>query len=135
MTAFSQTGTNNTDTVKCFTVPVVRQIINDLLTGDSAKAELGVTTQQLKLTKDIVNMKDSAINVLNQKEKDYRTTLDFERRKYAALEEYTKRVENNYNTVNKELKKVKFVSKVKTYGLVAGILTGIGAYLYYFKFN
>ena len=44
--AFSQTGTNN-QPVKCFPIPVVKQITKDLMSGDSAKAQLKLTEQQL----------------------------------------------------------------------------------------
>ena len=46
LTAFSQTGTSN-EPVKCFPIPVVKQITKDLLSGDSAKAQLKLTEQQL----------------------------------------------------------------------------------------
>ena len=46
LTAFSQTVTNNQQT-KCFPLPVVKKITKDLLSGDSAKAQLKLTENQL----------------------------------------------------------------------------------------
>ena len=53
LTAFSQTDTNK-EPVKCFPIPIVKQITKDLLSGDSAKAQLKLTEQQLYKTENIV---------------------------------------------------------------------------------
>lgn len=135
LTAFSQTGTDTLTSVKCFPIGVVRQIIKDLIIGDSAKTELNITNSQLTLTREQLIRQDSVISKYIDKESDYRKTLDFERKKYAALEEYTKTVEDNFNKVQKKYYTVKYISKVKTYVIGAGILTGIGAWIYYFKFR
>lgn len=132
LTAFSQTGIDTTESVKCFPITTVRQIIKDLIIGDSAKTELTFANTQLTLTREQLIRKDSTITKFIDKEADYKKALDFERQKYFALEDYTKRVESNYETVTKQLKTAKFVSKVKSYVIVAGILTGVAAY---FKFR
>ena len=67
--AFSQTGTNS-EPVKCFPIPVVKQITKDLLSGDSAKAQLKLTEQQLAETEKIVEKKDSVISVMRVKEEN-----------------------------------------------------------------
>ena len=54
--AFSQTGTNN-EPVKCFPIPVVKQITKDLISGDSAKAQLKLTELQLAETEKIIEKK------------------------------------------------------------------------------
>ena len=46
LTAFSQTGTNKVPT-KCFPIPTVKLIVKDLMSGDSAKAQLKLVEQQL----------------------------------------------------------------------------------------
>lgn len=132
LTAFSQTGTDTTESVKCFPITTVRQIIKDLIIGDSAKTELSFANTQLTLTREQLIRKDSTISKYIDKEADHKKAIDFERRKYSMLEEYTKTVEKNYETVTKQLKTTRFVSKVKSYVIVAGILTGVAAY---FKFR
>ena len=92
LTAFSQTGTNNQPT-KCFPIPVVKQITKDLLSGDSAKAQLVLTGQQLLETENKVVMKDSVISLLRIKETNYQTIIDAQNQKYSILEDHTKKVE------------------------------------------
>ena len=60
LTAFSQTGTNNQ--VKCFPVPVVKQIMKDLLSGYEAKLQLKLSDSLLVLTENKVKVQDSIIN-------------------------------------------------------------------------
>ena len=112
MTAFSQTGTNNQPT-KCFPIPVVKQITKDLLSGDSAKAQLKLTEQQLLETENKVVMKDSVISLLRIKEINYQTIIGAQDQKYSILENHTKKVELN-------LKKEKLKNKL-TSGL-AGVV-------------
>jgi hypothetical protein len=59
LTVFSQTDINNQQT-KCFSIPTVRKITKDLLSGDSAKAQLGLVNLQLFETKkkSIFNSED-----------------------------------------------------------------------------
>lgn len=106
LTAFSQTGTNNQPT-KCFPIPVVKQITKDLLSGDSAKAQLVLTGQQLLETENKVVMKDSIISLLRVKETNYQTIIDAQNQKYSILEDHTKKVEWN---LKKEKVKNKFTS-------------------------
>ena len=104
--AFSQTGTNS-EPVKCFPIPVVKQITKDLLSGDSAKAQLKLTEQQLAETEKIVEKKDSVISVLRVKEENYNAIIDAQKEKYSILEEHNKQVESDF----KKLKvKHKFTS-------------------------
>ena len=106
LTAFSQTGTNNQPT-KCFPIPVVKQITKDLLSGDSAKAQLKLTEQQLLKTENKVVMKDSVISLLRIKEINYQTIIGAQDQKYSILENHTKKVELN---LKKEKLKNKFTS-------------------------
>ena len=106
LTAFSQTGTNNQPT-KCFPIPVVKQITKDLLSGDSAKAQLVLTGQQLLETENKVLMKDSIISLLRVKETNYQTIIDAQNQKYSILENHTKKVEWN---LKKEKVKNKFTT-------------------------
>ena len=106
LTAFSQTGTNNQPT-KCFPIPVVKQITKDLLSGDSAKAQLKLTEQQLLETENKVVVKDSVISLLRVKETNYQTIIDAQNQKFSILEDHTKKVELN---LKKEKIKNKFTS-------------------------
>jgi len=103
LTAFSQTGTNN-EPVKCFPIPVVKQITKDLLSGDSAKAQLKLTEQQLSQTEKIVEKKDSVISIMRVKEENYNTIIAVQNEKYSILESHTKQLEW-------DLKKLKVKSK------------------------
>jgi hypothetical protein len=106
LTAFSQTGTNNQPT-KCFPIPIVKQITKDLMSGDSAKAVLKLTEQQLLETENKVIMKDSVITMLRDKESNYIKMLDAQNQKYSILEDHTKKVEW-------DLKKEKVKNKFKS---------------------
>lgn len=92
LTAFSQTGTSN-EPVKCFPIPVVKQITKDLLSGDSAKAQLKLTEQQLAQTEKIVEMKDSVITIMRIKEENYNVIIEAQNQKYSILESHTKQLE------------------------------------------
>lgn len=119
LTAFSQTGTNNQPT-KCFPIPVVKQITKDLMSGDSAKAQLKLTEDQLLETENKVVMKDSIITLLRIKEDNYQTIIKAQEQKYTILEDHTKKVEL-------QLKKEKFKNKFTTIisGVVVATLTFI----------
>ena len=119
LTAFSQTGTNNQPT-KCFPIPVVKQITKDLLSGDSAKAQLKLTEQQLLKNENKVVMKDSVISLLRIKEINYQTIIGAQDQKYSILENHTKKVELN---LKKEKIKNKFTSGLA--GVVIITLTSL----------
>lgn len=112
LTVFSQKDTSNT---KCFTIPVVRLIMKDLLSGDSAKANLKLTEQQLLETEKKILIKDSIINTLRLKEANYQTIITSEKEKFDLMEKYSKRLEVD---LKKEKVKNKFKSIVGT-GIIA----------------
>lgn len=115
-TAFSQVDTDSTQ--KCFPIPVVRQIMKDLITGDSAKAQLKLTELQLTETEKKVGLKDSIITTLRTKELNYISQIEFEKQKFEIVDKYSKRLET-------DLKKEKVKNKYKsTLGTIAiAILT------------
>ena len=117
--SFSQSVTDTTP-VKCFPIPVCKLIAKDLLSGDSAKALLKVTEEQLKQTELKVAFKDTVISIMKLKESNYESIIGMERTKYSILEDHTKKVELM-------LKKEKVKSKFK--GIVS---VGIIATLTYF---
>lgn len=103
--AFSQTDTSKTE--KCFPIPVVKQIMKDLLSGDSAKAQLKLTEVQLVDTEKKVILKDSIITTLRTKESNYQTIIDSEKQKFEIMEKYSKKLEF-------DLKKEKVKNKFKS---------------------
>lgn len=112
-TVFSQTDTSNN--TKCFPIPVVRQIMKDLISGDSAKAELKLTEAQLVETEKKVVFKDSVITTLRLKEVNYLTIIDAEKQKFKIVEDYSKKLEWD---LKKEKVKGKFKSILGT-GVIA----------------
>ena len=112
--AFSQTDTSKVE--KCFPMPVVKQIMKDLISGDEAKAQLKLTEQQLIETEKKVSLKDSVISTLRLKEVNYQTIIDSEKQKFEIMEKYSKKLEFD---LKKEKVKNKFKSIVGTGVIVA----------------
>jgi len=104
LTAFSQKGTDSIPS-KSFPIPVVKLIVKDILSGDSAKAQLKITNQQLEETKKIVSMKDSVINKLELKNSNSEIIINSERDKFKIIDEQLKKTE-------RELKKERIKTKI-----------------------
>ena len=102
LTAFSQTGTDNQ--VKCFPVPVVKQIMKDLLSGDEAKLQLKLSDSLLRMTENKVIIQDSIISDMKLKEENYQKELKLAQDKLVITEEYNHQLE-------KDLKKQKVKNK------------------------
>ena len=107
LTAFSQTDTSKKESVKCFPVSTVKQIIKDLKSGDEAKSQLKLSDSLLVVTESKVVLKDSVINTMKTKETNYIKIIDTQNEKYNVLEGYSKRLEW-------DLKKEKVKSKFKS---------------------
>lgn len=120
LTAFSQKGTDSIPS-KSFPIPVVKMIVKDILSGDSAKAQLKITNEQLMETKKIVVLKDSVINKLEIKNANSELIISSERDKYKIADEQLKKTE-------KELRKEKIKTKIFKSLTTVGILV-IGALL------
>ena len=116
LTVFSQSDT--TTNTKTFPIPVVRQIMKDLLSGDSAKAQLEITEKQLLETEKKVVLKDSVISILREKEANYIKIIDSEKQKFNIVENYSKKLEWD---LKKEKVKNKFKSVIGV-GII-GVLT------------
>lgn len=112
MTVFSQKGTDSIPS-KTFPIPVVKLIVKDLLSGDSAKAQLELTKKELQKTVKIVQLKDSVIYGLSMKNENFENIIKLERDKFKLLEVQTKKVE-------RELK----IQKIKS--RIFGSLTTVG---------
>ena len=89
--------------------------MKDLISGDSAKAELKLTETQLVQTEKKVVLKDSVITTLRLKEVNYLTIIDAEKEKFRIVEDYSKKLEWN---LKKEKVKGKFKSILGT-GVIA----------------
>jgi hypothetical protein len=116
LTAFSQIDTNNQPT-KCFPIPLVKKITKDLISGDSAKAQLILVEQQLSETINKSIKQDSIINLLMVKDTNNQIIIGAQDEKYSILENHTKKVELN-------LKKEKVKTKITSYlsGTILAIL-------------
>jgi len=117
--AFSQTDTSKVE--KCFPIPVVKQIMKDLVSGDEAKAQLKLTEQQLLETEKKVSLKDSVISTLRLKEVNYQTIIDSEKEKFDIMEKYSKKLEF-------DLKKEKVKNKFKSI-LGTGVIVALSFFL------
>ena len=93
LTASSQVDTSKL--VKCLPVTTVRQIIKDLLSGDSAKLQLQLTESQLIETEKKLHLKDSIINTMKDKEKNYLTIQEYNKEQLILLNNYSTKVEND----------------------------------------
>lgn len=111
--ASSQTDTSTN--TKCFPIPVVRQIMKDIVSGDAAKEQLKLTEVQLSKTEKKVVLKDSVIYTLRLKEANYITMVDAEKQKFQIMESYSKKLEWD---LKKEKVKGKFRSILGT-GVIA----------------
>jgi hypothetical protein len=123
LTVFSQKDTTNK--IKCFTIPVAKQIAKDLLSGDSAKALLKLTETQLDSTIRKTYIQDSIIGIYKQKIENYDTIIVYERNKFNTLQSYTNKLEI-------DLKKEKVKSKFLRWGTGA-LLLCLGVVTYILK--
>lgn len=105
LTVFSQTDTTNN--TKCFPIPVVKQIMKDILSGDSAKAQLKLVEGEVVELEKKVSLKDSVVTALRAKESNYLTIIDSEKQKFQIMETYSKKLEW-------DLKKEKVKNKFKS---------------------
>jgi len=113
LTVFSQSATD-TLPVKSFPIPIVKLIVKDLISGDSAKAELKLANQQLVVMEDKVKLKDSVIFTMDIKEKNYLKIIDNERQKYGVMENYSKTLQKD---LRRERVKNKFTKLVSGAGM------------------
>ena len=113
MTAFSQQDTSIK--TKCLPVSVFKLIAKDLLSGDSAKAELKIANEHISGLETKVSFKDSVINAMKVKETNYIKIIDAQNQKYDVMEKYSKKLEWD---LKKEKVKGKFKSILGT-GVIA----------------
>ena len=117
------TTTQAQDTIK-IPAPVAKQIVLDLISGDSAKAELELTQQQLILTNKVVVLKDSIISNYVQKCNIYDERITNEQAKFNVQGLYVNQLEKNTKKLKAKLIFTKIVS--------GAIISSLG-YLYLTK--
>ncbi len=125
-TCFSQTVTKSyTDTQKIvLPVPVAKQIVIDLLRGDSAFAQLKMSNQHIIELENMVSLKDSVIDKMKLKEENYNLIILDERKK-------TEIYQKELKITQKELKRIK--AKRTFTNIISGVLIGTLTYLYITK--
>jgi hypothetical protein len=121
LTAFSQKGTVDSIPTKTFTLPVVKAIVKDLMSGDSAKKQLILSEKELALTKNIVSLKDSVIISLEKKVENQKLITQEEKNRGDVIE-------NQLNISNKELKKEKFKNKLTKF-VSSGLIVALSVLL------
>jgi hypothetical protein len=99
LTAFSQQDTD-TIPVKIFPIPTVKLIIEDIIKGDSAIAELKLVNEELELANKTIVDSREVINNLKLKHSISEQAFNYEREKYKTLESYT-------NIIQEDLKQEK----------------------------
>jgi transketolase len=118
ITVYSQ----DTSDAICMPTDVAKQIAEDLIVGDSAKAMLVLTEEELSITKDKLSFKDSIILISKMKEINLNDQLRNEKKKteaYTALYEDSKK---QYATLAKEYKKYKVKKKITNVFYTAGLV-------------
>ena len=125
-TCFSQTVTKSyTDTQKIvLPVPVAKQIVIDLLRGDSAFAQLKMSNQHIIELENVVSLKDSVIDKMKLKEENYNLIISDEKKK-------TEIYQKELKITQKELKRIK--AKRTFTNIISGVLIGTLSYLYITK--
>jgi len=103
------TTTQAQDTIK-IPAPVAKQIVLDLISGDSAKAELGLAQQQLTLTNKVVVLKDSIISSYIQKCNIYDERITNEQAKFNVQGLYVNQLEKSNKKLKVKLAFTKIVS-------------------------
>ena len=119
--AFAQTPAQ--DTVK-IPAPVAKQIVKDLIGGDSAKAELKLANEQIVLLNQKVVLKDSIISGHVQKGIMYEERIKNEQLKFETQGLWVK-------DLQKENKKLK--TKLTFTKIISGVFVGSLTYLYIMK--
>jgi len=116
-------GNAQQDTVK-IPVHIAKQIVKDLVSGDSAKAELSLCNENVTLLEKKVVLKDSIISGHVQKGILYEDRIKNEQLKFDAQQKWVDQLRKD----NKKLKTKLVFTKI----LGTAIIGGLG-YLYFTK--
>jgi hypothetical protein len=125
---FSFTSTAQDSSV-CMPYTVAKQIAQDLINGDSTKAILTLTNEELSLTKEKIALKDSIINVYKGKEINLLEQLSNERLAKNSYISMYNTLESDYTKVYKQYKKQKFINRIYKLGFWSGLAIGIAGYI------
>ena len=101
--SFSQ---NDTDTLSIrLEKPVAKLVIKDLITGDEAKEELGLSVKKFQLLEQKIVLKDSVITNLNDQISNFNTIMSTKQDQLNLSQELSKKLQ-------KDLKKQKLKTKL-----------------------
>ena len=101
--SFSQ---NDIDTLSIrLEKPVAKLVIKDLITGDEAKEELGLSVKKFQLLEQKIVLKDSVITNLNDQISNFNTMISTKQDQLNLSQELSKKLQ-------KDLKKQKLKTKL-----------------------
>lgn len=119
LTAFSQTDTDTTY-VRCLPEPMLRMILNDLVSGDSAKSMLTLAEYEIDLLQDKISIQDSIILNYKIKEENYNRIIS-ENRTFEILENHIKILDEQIK-VQKRKNNIRTVSSLGLIGTLTYLL-------------
>ena len=106
MMSFTSFSQNDTDTLSIrLEKPVAKLVIKDLITGDEAKEELGLSVKKFQLLEQKVFLKDSVITNLNDQIINFNTMMSTKQDQLNLSQELSKKLQ-------KDLKKQKLKTKL-----------------------
>ena len=106
MTSFISFSQNDTDTLSIrLEKPVAKLVIKDLITGDEAKEELGLSVKKFQLLEQKIVLKDSVITNLNDQISNFNTMISTKQDQLNLSQELSKKLQ-------KDLKKQKLKTKL-----------------------
>lgn len=114
----------------CMPTSVAKKIAEDLLIGDSAKASLYNTIEELGLIKDKLSYKDSLIVIGKIKELNYNEQIkneQIQKKAYIALFEESKK---QYADLSKQYRKYRVKKTITDFLFTGGIVAVTGAFIY-----
>jgi uncharacterized coiled-coil protein SlyX len=106
MTSFISFSQNDIDTLSIrLEKPVAKLVIKDLITGDEAKEELGLSVKKFQLLEQKIVLKDSVITNLNDQISNFNTMMTTKQDQLNLSQELSKKLQ-------KDLKKQKLKTKL-----------------------
>ena len=106
MMSFTSFSQNDIDTLSIrLEKPVAKLVIKDLITGDEAKEELGLSVKKFQLLEQKIVLKDSVITNLNDQISNFNTMMSTKQDQLNLSQELSKKLQ-------KDLKKQKLKTKL-----------------------
>ena len=106
MMSFISFSQNDIDTLSIrLEKPVAKLVIKDLITGDEAKEELGLSVKKFQLLEQKIVLKDSVITNLNDQISNFNTIMSTKQDQLNLSQELSKKLQ-------KDLKKQKLKTKL-----------------------